>query len=113
LNLTEYNAGGACFYEIDEFLRSHGFYWYDMADQTYNPAFKMLGVGQFDTLYARPSSTSFACQFGELQGTYCGMKRQNSYENKNNWGEGTTANELIKIMGTTDGSWYRGFAFGM
>jgi FkbM family methyltransferase len=29
---VEYNAGSSCFFEIDEFLRLHGFYLYDQAD---------------------------------------------------------------------------------
>lgn len=72
---TEYNSGGACFYEVDEFLRSHGFFMYDAEDVEKSEAFKTLGWGQWDTLYVRPSSDRLPDKFKELKGTYCGMGR--------------------------------------
>jgi FkbM family methyltransferase len=52
-----YNSGGACFHEVDELLRSHGFFWYDLGDLAYNRnLFQTPGLGQFDVLYVKPSS---------------------------------------------------------
>lgn len=44
----EYNSGAPCTHEVDAFLRSQGFFLYDMADLHYNEAFKTFGVGQYD-----------------------------------------------------------------
>jgi FkbM family methyltransferase len=44
----EYNQGAPCFYEVDAFLRSRGYYLYDIADLNYNVAFKTFGLGQYD-----------------------------------------------------------------
>lgn len=75
-SLIEYNAGGACFHDIDAFLRSQGFYLYEMSDmQRNNPAFKTLGIGQFDVLYVNPSSPRLPPSFLELNGQYCGMNQ--------------------------------------
>jgi len=81
---TEYNPGGSCFYEVDEFLRSHGFYLYDITDVDRNPAaFKTHGMGQWDSLYVRPLSDRLPEKFKELKGTYCGMGRSISTGNGN------------------------------
>jgi len=77
-SLTEYNPGGACFYEVDEFFRSQGFYLYEMTEFFRNPSFKTMGIGQFDSLYVRPSSDRLPAQFKELKGTYCGVGRTSS-----------------------------------
>lgn len=45
---VEYNEGGACHYEVDAFLRSQGFFLYDLGVFMYNDAFKTMGLGQFD-----------------------------------------------------------------
>eukprot|EP00562_Extubocellulus_spinifer_P016322 CAMPEP_0178561478 /NCGR_PEP_ID=MMETSP0697-20121206/12025_1 /TAXON_ID=265572 /ORGANISM="Extubocellulus spinifer, Strain CCMP396" /LENGTH=279 /DNA_ID=CAMNT_0020194771 /DNA_START=266 /DNA_END=1103 /DNA_ORIENTATION=- len=75
---TEYNSGGACFYEIDQFLRERGFYFYEVADLMRNPAFKTLGLGQFDVLYVKPASPRLPAKYNELNGKYCGMGRSSS-----------------------------------
>lgn len=72
----EYNAGGACFHEVDAFLRSKGFYWYDISDMVRSPAFGSLGLGQFDVLYVNPSSPRLPAKFQELKGNYCGMNKE-------------------------------------
>jgi FkbM family methyltransferase len=70
----EYNAGGCCFYEIDEILRSHGFYLYDIGELAYNPTFfKTSGVGQFDILYVKPSSSNLPQ--GLQQSKFCGANK--------------------------------------
>jgi FkbM family methyltransferase len=44
----EYNEGGSCLYEVDEFLRSQGYFLYDLGAFGYNNVFKTQGLGQFD-----------------------------------------------------------------
>ena len=54
---VEYNSGGSCLYEIDEFLRANGFYYYDHADDLRNPnLLKTFGLGQWDVLYVNLNS---------------------------------------------------------
>ncbi|CAB9523978.1 methyltransferase Fkbm family [Seminavis robusta] len=81
--IIEYNQGGACFYEIDAFLRSKGFYWYEMSDITRRREYGTLGLGQFDVLYVNPSSPRLPQAFKQLNGQYCGM---NSNRQPNNSG---------------------------
>jgi FkbM family methyltransferase len=45
---TQYNEGAPCFHEVDAFLRSQGFFFYDISGMHYNPAFKTFGLGQYD-----------------------------------------------------------------
>lgn len=78
-SITEYNAGGSCFFEVDAFLRSKGFYWYEISDVQRNPeAFRTRGLGQFDVLYVNPSSPRLPDAFRELKGQYCGMNHQST-----------------------------------
>jgi FkbM family methyltransferase len=51
-SLVEFNRGGACYWEIDYYLRSLGYRMYEMGDFNYNPElFKTPGLGQYDVLY--------------------------------------------------------------
>jgi FkbM family methyltransferase len=45
---VEYNEGAPCFYEVDAFLRSQGYFLYDVALLSYNDAFRTFGLGQYD-----------------------------------------------------------------
>ena len=47
---AQYNAGGACYHEVDEFLRKKGFAMYDILDVTRMAPyyFKTPGTAQFD-----------------------------------------------------------------
>jgi len=57
VSVIEYNKGGSCWHEIDEFLRQHGFHFYDSADYVrHEGAFHTKGLGQFEALYIKPSS---------------------------------------------------------
>jgi Methyltransferase FkbM domain len=71
---VEYNEGSSCFFEVDVLLRSHGFFLYNIADLQYNEAlFKTSGLGQFDMLYAKPTSPRLP---NRLQKTkFCGQGR--------------------------------------
>jgi hypothetical protein len=68
-----YNAGGACFFEVDEFLREHGFFWYDIGDLFYHEEpFKTPSLGQLDVLYVKPSSPKLPASLRNTQ--FCGYK---------------------------------------
>jgi len=70
---VEYNAGGSCFYEIDEFLRSKGFYLYDHADDLRHPLlFKTYGLGQWDMIYVNPDSQYLPRQLKSKGPNFCG-----------------------------------------
>jgi FkbM family methyltransferase len=70
----EYNQGGACFFEIDEFLRQHGFFFYDFGEIAYaRHLFKTLGAGQFDVLYVKPSSPILPKAMKSTK--FCGLGR--------------------------------------
>jgi len=67
-----YNEGGACPHEVDAFLRSHGFYLYDMSGLHYNyGGFKTFGVGQYDVLYVKPDSPRLPRQLRENGVQFC------------------------------------------
>lgn len=75
-SVTEYNAGGACFFEMDQLLRDAGFYIYDFGDQAYNGnLFKTPGLGQFDLLYVKPSSLHLPNALKQTK--FCGQGRGN------------------------------------
>ena len=72
---VEYNAGSSCFFEIDEFLRTHGFYLYHQEDPMIQKLFKTKGLGQWDNLYVRPDSKRLPSFFQEKGGpNYCGSR---------------------------------------
>jgi FkbM family methyltransferase len=49
---VQYNDGGSCTWQVDEFLRSQGYALYDFGDRRYYyPSFKTPGLGQYDILY--------------------------------------------------------------
>lgn len=70
---VEYNLGGSCFYEIDEFLRSNGFYYYDHDDDLRHPGlFKTYGLGQWDILYVNPDSEHLPIELKKKGPHFCG-----------------------------------------
>ena len=70
---VQYNAGGSCFYEVDEFLRSNGFYYYDHSSDLRHPvAFKTHGLGQWDILYVNPASPYLPDKLRDLGPQFCG-----------------------------------------
>lgn len=70
----EYNEGSACWYEIDEYLRQHGFYWFDIADIARNPAFKTPGLGQANFMYVKPTSPKLQAYYEQKGTSYCGAQ---------------------------------------
>jgi FkbM family methyltransferase len=80
-SVVEYNKGGSCFYEVDEFLRHHGFYLYDFGDIMRTALFQSPGVGQFDTLYIRPTSENLPGPLSSLKpNLFCGSNRDSALE---------------------------------
>jgi len=76
VSLVEYNIGGVCWYEIDDFMRSNGFYLYDQADWNVHPdAFHTKGIGQLDVLYVRPSSPYMPKWLIDNKVSFCGSNR--------------------------------------
>jgi hypothetical protein len=72
---VEYNAGSSCLFEIDDFLRSHGFYLYHQEDPMLSQKlFKTKGLGQWDNLYVRPDSKRLPSFFKEKGVNYCGSR---------------------------------------
>jgi len=70
---VEYNSGGSCFYDMDEFLRSKGFYLYDHADDLRHPLlFKTQGLGQWDVIYVNPDSQNLPHQLKSKGPNFCG-----------------------------------------
>jgi len=70
---VEYNLGGSCFYDMDEFLRSKGFYLYDHADDLRHPLlFKTYGLGQWDMIYVNPDSHNLPHQLKMKGPNFCG-----------------------------------------
>ena len=73
-SLIEYNENGACFSEIDQLLRDHGFVWYDMGDIARDESlFVSPGAGQFDVVYVKPSSPKLPERLREAK--FCGYQR--------------------------------------
>ena len=73
-SLTVYNRGQPCLYELDDFLRRHGFFMYDFGDFNRNlGTFKSGGVGQLDMVYARPQAPHFPEPMKEVK--FCGANR--------------------------------------
>ena len=77
VSIVEYNKGGACWYEIDEFLRQHGFYLYDSNDYFIEThLFNTKAIGQFDVLYIRPSSDFMPRWLMDSNVQFCGSNRE-------------------------------------
>ena len=76
-SVVEYNKGGACWFEIDDFLRKHGFYFYDSSDYSRNThLFHSKGMGQFDVLYVKPTSPQMPKWLVDNKVSLCGSKRE-------------------------------------
>jgi len=72
---VEYNAGGACTYEVDDFLRSIGFYLYNHGDPyKHHGLFKTYGLGQWDQLYVRPDSEYLPDKLKRKKANFCGSR---------------------------------------
>lgn len=83
-SVVEYNKGGSCFYEVDEYLRQHGFFFYDFGDVMRNPGlFQSPAVGQYDALYIRPTSEKLPPKLKKLKSSlFCGSDREQGMANK-------------------------------
>mmetsp|Transcript_4024 Transcript_4024/g.10202 ORF Transcript_4024/g.10202 Transcript_4024/m.10202 type:complete len:222 (+) Transcript_4024:287-952(+) len=77
VSVVEYNRGGACWFDLDAFMRQHGFYFYDSADYLRIPnAFHSKGIGQFDVLYVRPTSSNMPKWLQDANVSFCGSNRE-------------------------------------
>jgi len=72
ISVVDYNDGGVCWYQLDDFLRSHGFYFYDAAGFNRLDWFHTKGIGQFDSLYINPKSSHLPNWLRENKGKFCG-----------------------------------------
>jgi len=71
----EYNSGGCCFGELDQLMRSYGFFIYDFGQLYRLPRlFLSPGLGQFDILYVKPSSPRLPQRLQQVQ--FCGQHRE-------------------------------------
>jgi FkbM family methyltransferase len=94
-SIIEYNKGGACWYEIDELLRSYGFHLYDMSDFSRNEvAFHTKAIGQLDVLYVRPGSDFIPQWLVDNKVQFCGSGR---YDTKESQVNNNNNNEQKKI----------------
>eukprot|EP00523_Entomoneis_sp_CCMP467_P010825 CAMPEP_0168726736 /NCGR_PEP_ID=MMETSP0724-20121128/4820_1 /TAXON_ID=265536 /ORGANISM="Amphiprora sp., Strain CCMP467" /LENGTH=326 /DNA_ID=CAMNT_0008773555 /DNA_START=3495 /DNA_END=4475 /DNA_ORIENTATION=- len=77
-SLVEYNRGGSCLHEIDDFLRQQGFFLYDFGDQMMDKVrlFKTKGTGQMDVLYIRPTSPYLPDHLLRTKPDFCGADRK-------------------------------------
>jgi len=54
---VEYNKGGACYHEIDTFLRNQGFSMYDIVEvKRAQGYYNTTGAGQIDIVWVKPQS---------------------------------------------------------
>ena len=91
----EYNRGGACHYEVDLFLRQHGFYLYDFGDVQRNEGlFQSHGAGQYDALYIRPTSEHLPEMYKNVKPRFCGSDRAMETTAKVAAGESALSEEL-------------------
>lgn len=78
VSVIQYNKGAACWYEVDAFLRKHGFFFYDSADYARNEdAFHTKALGQFDVLYIKPTSAYMPTWLVDNNLELCGSKSGN------------------------------------
>lgn len=106
-----FNEGGACFFEIDEMLRSHGFYLYEIADLLYNDVFKTKGMGQFDVLYVKPTSPRLPAWLKNSKPKFCGATSVVQQPEPNL--KGREERKLIEVPQQGGFNWYLGFLSGV
>jgi hypothetical protein len=77
-SVYNYNSGGACYFEVDAFLRKKGFYPHDIGEVLKaKHLFKTPGVGQFDILYVNPNAPRAPAYFKSRPNDFfCGQDRQ-------------------------------------
>mmetsp|Transcript_22717 Transcript_22717/g.39913 ORF Transcript_22717/g.39913 Transcript_22717/m.39913 type:complete len:353 (+) Transcript_22717:194-1252(+) len=76
-SIVNYNPGGACYFDVDSFLRSKGFYPHDFGEALRAMhLFKTKGIGQYDILYVNPNSSRAPPYMKRNSNTlYCGQDR--------------------------------------
>jgi len=73
VSVIEYNKGGACWFDLDNLLRQHGFYLYDLNDFIKIPhAFHTKAIGQFEILYVKPTSPYLPQWLNDNNPKFCG-----------------------------------------
>mmetsp|Transcript_15449 Transcript_15449/g.32674 ORF Transcript_15449/g.32674 Transcript_15449/m.32674 type:complete len:345 (+) Transcript_15449:75-1109(+) len=99
VSILEYNKGGACWYEIDEFLRDHGFVLYDV-DDIIRESFHTKAAVWMDVLYIRPSSDYMPKWLVDDGAKFCGIGRDNMAANNKT---ATTAGDVGSTATATGG----------
>ena len=75
ISFVEYNAGGACFDEINDFMQRQGFTLYDIGEQV-RGLIGSKGVGQVDVLYISALTSERWPSFMRDRSTnFCGANR--------------------------------------
>mmetsp|Transcript_30924 Transcript_30924/g.45726 ORF Transcript_30924/g.45726 Transcript_30924/m.45726 type:complete len:368 (+) Transcript_30924:45-1148(+) len=74
MGVVNYNPGSACYYDVDAFLRSQGFFLHDFGDLLYSKQlFRTQGIGQYDVLYVNPSAPTAPPLIKKNPALYCGQ----------------------------------------
>ena len=107
-SLINYNPGGACYFDVDQFLRQHGYFIHDFGALMYNPGlFKTNGIGQFDILYVNTKSQLLPDSMRNNPSLYCGQDavtnvtttvrpaQKSNYEEGEGWDETVAAVEDV------------------
>jgi FkbM family methyltransferase len=118
---VEYNLGGAaCYYEVDEFLRSQGFYLYDFGEMLYRKKlFKTKGVGSFNYMYIKPSSPKLPDFLRRHHTRFCGQGResksspQTERQQQSPPHSNQDANHTTKPVHSKAATWLSGFFHGV
>ena len=75
VSIIQFNKGSPCWHDVDEFLRRHGFYFYDYADGfIHEVAFHTKAKAFFDGLYIKPTSAYIPTWLVDNNAEFCGSK---------------------------------------
>ena len=84
LSAVNYNPGGACYFEVDSFLRSQGFFLHDHGDvyRSLKRLFKTHGIAQYDALYVNPSAPNAPNYIKDNPTLFCGQSNKQQVHEK-------------------------------
>jgi FkbM family methyltransferase len=103
---VQYNEGGSCTWEVDEFLRSQGYALYDMGDKRYSISFfRTPGLGQFDLIYVNTHNLPESL----INASYCTGTLSSSSFTYNNSIE--VSNLVSRSSGLNNYFWHQSFLF--
>lgn len=87
-SFVQLNEGGACYWQVEELLRQHGFALYDVGEKLdYYPLFRTTGTGQMDQLFI---NTHKLATLPKLQNTTFCTTRFKEKKKKNRQQQDTT-----------------------